>query len=80
MKASINDVSAHISGNHPTRELTTEDIAERADEAIFWVGWQQGFEVYSIAVYGNGLCQADACESAEEYTGLSYATYCQRIR
>lgn len=80
MKTNLSDVSAHISGNYPSLELNDAGIAERSDEAIFWVGWQCGFEIYSIAVYGNGLSHADAMEAAEKFTGRADADYCQRIR
>ena len=72
------DASLHLSGNHPTRPI---DPAEYADTPAFVVGWQCGFEIYSVAVYGDGLNESDAMEAAQEvHPERGDADYCTRIR
>ncbi len=57
------DPSFHITGNHPTREADAEDRQSPA-----WiVAFQRGFEQLQVAVYGDGLCEADAEEAAIEW-------------
>jgi len=60
----INDISWHITGNHPTREI---DPAEYQDEPMQVVHFQRGFETMQVAVYGNGLDESDCYEAAVEF-------------
>lgn len=58
------DPSWHITGNYPTRECKP---ADRGDETCWLVSLPRGFEPLQIAVWGDGVYYADACEAACEW-------------
>jgi hypothetical protein len=62
MKTQIpsDQISWHVSGNYPVREL---DVNER-DEPMTLVSIPCGFEPLYVAVYGYGFCDADAVDAA----------------
>jgi hypothetical protein len=62
MSAKFNP-SYHITGNFPIREADSED----REMPCYQVRVPRGFETLDIAVYGDGLCDADAEEAAFEY-------------
>jgi hypothetical protein len=66
MKINDSDINIHITGYHPAREITKEEAIERGEPRKL-VGFQCGFEPFIIAVYGNGLNDADCEEAAIEY-------------
>ena len=59
-------ITAYITGNHPTREITAQEADER-DEPIKVVHFPRGFETLQIAVVSNGLSDYDCFEAANEW-------------
>ena len=64
-------VSYIITGNHPTREITIEEMNERAEPGWI-VSFQRGFEPLNICVVGDGLCESDCEEAAIEFLQKNY--------
>ena len=63
------EISFHITGHHPTRELDAEDHANAPEwfERVRIVNFPRGFEHLQIAVYGSGITESDAAEAAHEW-------------
>lgn len=58
-------VSYRITGNYPLRELAPEEL--EAENPKWIVHFPRGHETLQIAVYGDGLNEGDAVESANEF-------------
>ena len=59
-------ITAYITGNYPTREISATEADER-DEPIYIVHFPRGFETLQIAVVGHGLSEYDCFEAANEW-------------
>lgn len=58
-------VSYRITGNYPLRELDPEEI--EAEYPKWIVHFPRGHDTLQVAVYGDGLSEGDAVESANEF-------------
>lgn len=58
------NISYHITGYQPPRELTSEEIGEgKRDESSYLVS----FENVNLMVYGDGFTEADVEDAAREF-------------